>query len=235
MTARRNWTEDELRVLAAIYFNANFSVGDDARDECRTIAACFERNAAAIDRQWRNLDAVVKGKAGNIGQLVRETATVYLTNPAAYRQLAVHICETHHWPLTDLIREGHQIQANRPLRLEVGAEISEVLGEFAKGLAFKLFPAGAQGFEREGVIAFGGARFNVRVSAVAVGSRSNRSLHVRAQPGDIAAALKELLAHVQARVFGTGRKGYFGDGRVMVGDEPLQVTIRAVQLGELPR
>lgn len=73
---RRDWTEDEVRVLAAIYFKANFSVGDDARDECRTIAACFGRTASAIDRQWRNMDAVAKNKTGlNIGNLVKETVT----------------------------------------------------------------------------------------------------------------------------------------------------------------
>lgn len=233
MTARRDWTEDELRVLAAIYFNADFSVGDDARDECRTMAACFERNAAAIDRQWRNIDAVVKGKAGNIGQLVRDTATAYLTNPAAYTQLAVHICENRRWPLIDLIREGYQMPANKPLQQGIDSDICDVLSEFAMGLEFRLFPAGAQGFQREGIIGFAGARFNVRISAVAVGSRANRAQHVRARPVDIASALKGLIARVEAKVFGTGRTGYYGEGRLMVCDEPFQVTIRAVQVGEV--
>lgn len=235
MTARRNWTEDELRVLAAIYFKANFSLGDDERDECRTIAACFERTAAAIDRQWRNMDAVVKDKPGNIGQLVRDTVIAYLTNPAGYRQLAVRICENKRWPLIDLIREGYQSQANKPLNQEVDAEIGHLLNRFAMGTEFKLFPAGAQGFVRDGVIEFGGASFNVHVSAVAVGSRNNLALHVRAQPGDIAGALTDLLASLEPKVFNTGQKGYYGADRVTVGDEAFHVKVRAVQFGGEPK
>lgn len=234
MTVRRDWTEDELRVLVAIYFNANFSVGDDARDECRTIAACFERNAAAIDRQWRNIDAVVKGKPGNIGQLVRETTTAYLTNPAGYKQLAVHICKTNGWPLTDLVREGYQSQANKPHSQSPDAEIGDVLNQFAHGLAFNLFPAGAQGFLRAGVVEVKGVGLNVHVSAVAVGSRNNPTFHVRAQPLDIAQGLRELLLRVEPKVFGTGRKGYYCDGRITVGHEAFQVTIRAVQFRGIP-
>jgi hypothetical protein len=56
---RRNWSTDELRVLAAIYFNSSFSIGDDGRDECRSIADAIGRTPSSVDRQWRNLDAVV--------------------------------------------------------------------------------------------------------------------------------------------------------------------------------
>ena len=69
----RNWSMTELRVLAAIYFSASFSAGDDAREECRMIADCFGRTPASVDRQWRNMQAVIVGKTNyNIGQLVRQ-------------------------------------------------------------------------------------------------------------------------------------------------------------------
>ena len=231
MTARRNWTEDELRVLAAIYFKADFSLGDDERDECRTIAACFDRSASAIDRQWRNMDAVVKGKTGmNIGKLVTETVTGYLTHPAGFAQLAALICEEQGWPLVDLIRHGYQTTANKPIVQEKDDEIGDMLKRFAYGLEFKVFPAGAQGFQRDGEIHFNEIRYTVQISAVAIGTKGNLSVHVSTKPAVLAEALEPITARVQPKIFGTGRRGYYASGRATVDTLAFQVAIRAVQL-----
>ena len=230
---RRDWTEDEVRVLAAIYFKANFSVGDDARDECRTIAACFGRTASAIDRQWRNLDAVAKNKTGlNIGNLVKETVTNFLTHPAAYRQLALHICDEKAWPLVDLIIEGHQSASNKPLPQEIDENIGKLLQRFAQNLEFKLFPAGSQGFTRQGDIEYDGDRYQVQISAVAVGTKENPSKLVRSKPEDLAGAMSVIMAKVEKRIFGTGRRGFYGAGRATVNGETFQVTVRAFQISD---
>jgi hypothetical protein len=231
MSARQNWTEDELRVLAAIYFKADFSLGDDERDECRTIAACFNRSAAAIDRQWRNMDAVVKGKSGmNIGKLVSDTVAGYLSNPAGFTQLAAHICEKRGWPLVDLIRQGYQSIENKPIVQEKDDKLSDMLKRFAQGMMFKVFPAGAQGFQRDGEIYFNQIRYSVQISAVAIGTRGNNSIHVQTKPTALADSLEPITSRVQSKIFGTGRRGYYVSGRATVDTQSFQVAIRAIQV-----
>lgn len=233
MSARRDWTEDEVRVLAAIYFKADFSVGDDARDECKSIAACFNRSAAAIDRQWRNMDAVTKAKPGtHIGKIVRDTVASYSTNPAGYDQLAIRICETNGWPLVDLIRDGYQSAANRPIIAKINEEIDGLLKRFATEIEFKIFPAGAQGFQKEGVIEYQGMRLFVQMSAVAIGTKGNYAAHVRAKSSEIAESIQTILYRVEPKSFGTGRSGYYLEGRASVREEKYQINVRAVEIGE---
>lgn len=233
MSLRRDWTEDELRVLAAIYFKADFSLGDDARDECRTIAACFDRSPSAIDRQWRNMDAVAKGKRGlNIGKLVKEAVGNYLAHPSGCATLAVRVCEVRGWPLIDLIREGRQSEVNKPLLQERDRQIETQLCLFAEQLVFVVFPAGAQGFLRTGVIAAGGIKYDVRISAVAVGTRGKPHVHVRTRSADLASAMLPVVRDVEPRILAAGKIGYYGQGRIAVNAESFEVVIRAVQCGE---
>lgn len=230
MNNRRTWTEEELRVLAAIYFKADFSLGDDARDECKTIATCFNRSAAAIDRQWRNLDAVYKGKSGlNIGKLVAEAVGGYLSHPAGFTQLAVRICESKGWPLTDLISQGYQSVDNRPIIESHDDNLQEALRYFVQGLEFKVFPSGAQGFYRNGIINCGKIEYTIQLSAIAIRTKSNRSAHVRTKSDHLAAALSSLIKNIRPKVFGTGRKGFHATGRTSVNLEVFQISIRAIQ------
>jgi hypothetical protein len=228
-----DWSIDELRVLAAIYFNASFSIGDDARDECRTIADCFERTPSSIDRQWRNMHAVVVGKAHyNIGQLVRHSVSEYLSDPAAHKRLAMQICEHAGWPLKALI-EGGKDQA--PMDLRVHTPEQELIGalrDLCDMLEYKSFSSGSQGFFRQGKIARSdGRRYQSQISAVLIGSKANLTVHLKASQEEIAQAVKGLLAHVGAKTFSTGKVGYFGNGKCRVRDEKFQVQIQAVQIG----
>ncbi len=49
----KHWSMDGFRVLAAIYFNSNFSIGDDARSGCHLMADRFERDPASIGKLHR--------------------------------------------------------------------------------------------------------------------------------------------------------------------------------------
>lgn len=230
----RNWTIEELRVLAAIYFNAKFSIGDDARDECRAIADCFGRTPSSIDRQWRNLDAVVKGKASyNIGNLVRQTANDYLSHPAGSKSVALSICEQQGWPLSSLITEGRQA----PLASSIGvAEDSEIRIGFRNlldHLDFKLFASGSQGFYCQGKIALDdGRRYQAQVTAVLIGSKDDMTINVVATRDDVSFALVPILDRLENKTFKTGRVGYYANGKAQVGSERYQVGIQAVQIGE---
>jgi hypothetical protein len=228
MNSRRAWEEDELIVLVVIFFKANFSVGDDARDECRTIADCFGRSAAAIDRQWRNIDAVLKQKVGlNIGKGVYEAVRAFTSNPTRYTQLAIKICEDNGWPLVDLIKEGRQASTNKPVAQELQQGLSETLVRFAAGMTFKLFPSGSQGFYREGEVTFDRRIYRLKVSAVAVKNRKDPDYAVRSKIIDVADAVRSVVDKVKQTVFGSGRAGFHGEGRIVVGRERFQVSVRA--------
>lgn len=229
-----NWSVEELRVLAAIYFNAQFAIGDDARDECRAIADCFGRTPSSIDRQWRNLDAVVKGKGNyNIGQLVRQVASDYLAHPAGSKSVAIGICEERGWPLASLITTGKQAPLSSR---ETGASEAAIRASFRAlldRLDFKLFSSGSQGFYCQGKIALDdGRRFQAQATVVLIGSKDDLTVNVLSSRDDVSFALLPLLDRLENKTFKTGRVGYYANGKAQVGSERFQVGIQAVQIGE---
>jgi len=230
----RNWSTEELRVLAAIYFNASFSIGDDARDECRAIADCFGRTPSSIDRQWRNLDAVVKGKATyNIGNLVRQTANDYLAHPTGSKAVAVSICEEQGWPLVSLIMEGVQPPLVTSANSSADAEMRLAFRNLLDHLDFKLFSSGSQGFFCQGKITLdNGRRYQAQVTAVLIGSKDDLTMHVHTTRDEMTFALQPLLDRLENKTFKTGRVGYYANGKAKVDTERFQVGIQAVEIGE---
>lgn len=101
------WSDAEVVVLCAIFSACDFSVGDDARLECRLIAACFERTPATVDRQWRNIkNYMAYGDAEKkISNTVKKWTDVLLSNTDLVRRLALRYCEENDWPLDQLIKE----------------------------------------------------------------------------------------------------------------------------------
>jgi len=230
----RNWSTDELRVLAAIYFNASFSMGDDQRDECRAIADCFGRTPASIDRQWRNLDAVVKGKKSyNIGNLVRQTAGDYLSHPAGSKSIAISICKQQSWPLESLITDGKQAPLATSYGTQSNSDLQSAFRSLLDHLDFKLFSSGSQGFYCQGKIVLGdGQRYQAQVTVVLIGSKNDLTINVEASRDEITFALLPILDKIQNKSFKTGRDGYYANGKAQLGKERYQVGIQAVQIGE---
>lgn len=231
----RLWTLNEVRVLAAIYFASAFALGDDGRDECRAIADALGRSPGSIDRQWRNLDAVVQARAtAKIGQLVHQAARDYLANPAGSQALALDICAEQRWPLEDLVRSG-EYRGDAPVRKAdvIDERLVRMIEDFCDGLAFKVFRTGSQGYFRQGKLSISsGMRFQTQVSAVLIGSKGNVTVTMMAKAEDVAFALKSILHSIQPKHFRTGRRGYFAQGKATCGGERFQVQIQAVQIGE---
>lgn len=232
MDSRRNWTEDELTVLAAVFFKGSFSLGDDARDECQTIAACFGRTAASIDRQWRNMDAVLKNKSGvNVGKLVRITVQRFLSDPQRFSVFALKICEYYGWPLKELIKEGTLSDSSKPEERTLTAQEMKVLMEACDSVEFTVFPSGSQGFEAHKMVRLNQSFYKVMISAVILGSAQNRNIKVTIRGDRMARALKRQIENVKPKKFVTGRIGYYGAGKLTIDSHILQVTIRAIDQG----
>ena len=230
----RQWSIYEARVLAAIYFTSNFSIGDDARDECRAIADSFGRTPASIDRQWRNLDAVARGTAAklNVGEVIKQAARDYLANPVASRKLALLHCEELDWPLKDLVSGSGE---SRPLvdLANDGEEdvLKRLMIAFCDRLEFKLFSSGSQGFYRQGkLVVDTGRRFQSQVTAVLIGSKNNPLAKVDASSEELSFALRPIIDAIEPKVFRTGRVGFYASGKATVGQERFQVAIQAVEI-----
>ena len=234
MNGSRNWSVEELRVIVAIFFNASFSIGDDARDECRAIADCFGRTPSSIDRQWRNIDAVVKGKMTyNIGSLVRKTASDYLANPVGSKELAQTICKNEGWPLLSLITEGTQQPLESANKSAQHIELSDRFRDLSNFLEFKLFSSGSQGFYCQGKIKLDdGTRYQSQVTAVLIGSKNDLTINMVTSREDIGFALIPVFKKLEAKTFKTGRTGFYASGKAQVGTERFQVGIQAIQIGE---
>lgn len=230
----RNWSLDELRVLAAIFFNASFSVGDDARDECRTIADCFARTPSSIDRQWRNMQAVVQqNKTYNIGKLVHQAVHDYVNDPVGSRAVALATCRKYGWPLTDLITKGRQAQPLATVGDAGRQEMMVYFREFLDGLQFKVFSSGSQGFFRQGkFVSATGSRYQAQATAVLIGSKQDLTIQVEASGEEVAYAFIPVIKAVEAKVFRTGRSGFYGQGKLLVRNERYQGALQAVEIGE---
>ncbi len=230
----RNWSIEELRVLIAIYFNSSFSIGDDARDECRAIADCFGRTPSSIDRQWRNVDAIVKGKGSyNVGALLKQVTNDYLSHPSGGKAVAIAVCEQQAWPLETLISEGRQAPLSTKTLSSSDSEIQAAFRKLLDRLEFKLFTSGSQGFYCQGKIVIENSkRYQAQVTAVLIGSRNDLTITLQATKEEVAYALFPILDSLQSKTFKTGRVGYYTNGKATVGMERFQVAIQAVQLGE---
>ncbi len=231
MATRNNWAEDELRVLAAIFFNASFSIGDDKRDECRIIADAFGRTPSSVDRQWRNMAAVVKGKTGyNIGALVKQAVIDYLSDPVVYKTFALDVCGRRDWPLAGLVVWREEVTL--PTQGRVDAELATALKSCCRSLEFKLFPSGSQGFYSERDAHTVGSRsMQIQISATLIGSSQDPTIHLKARREDISSAVEQLVPAVEVKVFNTGRIGIYGGGRCEVKNERFHVNIQAVEIG----
>lgn len=220
--------------MVSIYFAQDFAIGDDARDECRALGDCFGRTPSAIDRQWRNLDAVYHGKHNfNVGKLVKQTLEDYLANPAGVKKIALDYCDTFGWPVKELILS--QVQ-NLPVPRKASqvSESSEVKREFfllLEHLQYKLFSSGSQGYYVQGKLSLrGGKKFQAQATAILIGSKANLAVSIHATRAQMVAEMESKLDFLKPKNFSTGRVGYYGNLKIQIGSERFQVAIMAVEI-----
>jgi len=231
------WSQDEARALVAIYFGASFSIGDDARDECRIIADAFGRTPASVDRQWRNVQAVVNGNASyNIGQIIKLSVAEYLDNPKAMQQIAKQICIRREWGLDELIENGrlkkndHSTESpsnDAPPSGELLNQLHAIIG----ALSSKVFKSGAVGFFSQGKVHDeAGEQYQAQFSAVLIGSKNQRSPDLLAPTHAAISLIENNLSHLRPKRFSSGRTGYFGNTKFQIADERFQLTMQVVHI-----
>lgn len=234
--ARRNWTEAEARVLVAIYFNANFSIGDDARYECRAIADAFGRTPSSIDRQWRNIQAVIQGHSHyNIGKVVRQSVQNYLNDPVGGTKLALFTCSQQRWDLQALV-EGRELPTPPLSAMQASGDYREVaIAQVEKtllDLEFRRFSSGSQGFYvQKRIRVQDGVKHQAQVSAVLIGSKDNPDTGVAVSAGEMAEALRPPARAIEQKTFSSGRSGFYASAKVAIREQRYQVSIQIVTLG----
>lgn len=233
---RRNWTEAETRVLVAIFFKANFSIGDDARYECQAIADAFGRTPSSIDRQWRNIQAVLHSQSNyNIGKVLRQSVQDFLNNPTGGTKLALLTCAQQGWDLQELV-EGRElpsppvgvIRASDGYRDVAIAKLEAVLTD----LEFKRFSSGSQGFYLQKRLEVQtGVKHQVQISVVLIGSKNDPGADVAASAGEVVEALRLPVRTIEQKTFSSGRTGFYASAKVAIRNQRYQVSIQVVRLG----
>ena len=235
-TLRRKWTYEELAVLVTIYFHNDFAIGDDGRSECQLMADSFGRSTSAVDRQWRNVDSIVKSKpAFNVGALVRETVVGYLNNPVGVESFAGRTCETRGWPLSQLLVGAPGVDPETPVEaaksIDPQSEVVASLRGLLEKIELKSFSSGSKGFFVQGKITAGGLRYQSQVSAVLIGSRNDPMLQVHANERDVQIALSDEVSGIARKTFSSGKQGYYLSLKLHLKDQRFQVSMQAVAIG----
>lgn len=231
--APRPWHVDEARVLAAIYFNSDFSIGDDNRDECRAIADAFGRSPGSVDRQWRNLHTVVTRNIGaHTGKAIKAVVAEYLNNPVAARRLALDIAVRHRWPLTGLI-SGEPLVLRSAETDGVPLEILSSLDRLVARIRPKMFKTGSQGYFVQGKMEMpDGLRFQAQVSAIQIGSKGAPDLPLAGSSEDAAFVVRGLFPLLVAKSFRSGRTGFYAQSKTFIAERRFQAAVQVVQIGE---
>jgi hypothetical protein len=219
-------------VLTVIYFSQQFAVGDDARDECRSIGDALGRTPSSIDRQWRNIDAVYRGKTNfNVSRLIKECIDDYLLNPNGLKQIAATICDTNAWPLSEML-EGHSSYvSDTPRSSDEAAEIKSEFFFLLDHIQYKLFSTGSQGFFVQGKITTDeGRRFQAQTTAILIGSKQNLTVSIVATNDQMREAFVSNLDRLLPKTFASGRTGFFGNFKIAIGSERFQCSMQAVQI-----
>jgi hypothetical protein len=231
------WSEDEARVLVAIYFAASFSIGDDARDECRLIADAFGRTPSSVDRQWRNVQAVVQANASyNIGKIIKESVAAYLDNPKAMRQIAIQISRAREWELEALIQDGSmsetaKVHQQSATQKSPSVQLTKQLGEVVNRMTTKVFKSGALGFFAQGKVHDElGDQYQAQFSIVLIGSKNMEEPDLVASTRTMVDVVKSNISQLQPKRFSSGRTGYFGNTKFEIDRERFQATMQVVHI-----
>jgi hypothetical protein len=85
---KSNYSSDALTLLLGSYYALPFAAGDDSTDFNATMANALKRKSGSLDRQWRNIRALVvdvdgAGADGNISNILRALVEKYRNDPLA--------------------------------------------------------------------------------------------------------------------------------------------------------
>ncbi len=228
---RRNWSTDELNVLTAIFMVGSFSIGDDERLECRIIADALGRSPSSVDRQWRNIAALLKGDTeSHIGNLLRGVLRLHLDDPMAGRRLALRIAERKGWQLERLILAGEAKDGTSMASVTVTSAVRAALLERIQHLDYCVFPSGSHGFALTSALSMPDSRrYRCYVSC---------TLHLPGSPNSPALAkvdrvkkeLRETICRLRVYQLPSGGLSIADHSRMDIGRERFSVVIRMVQI-----
>lgn len=232
MVQRRQWTEDELLVLTSIFFSGEFSIGDDAQQECQLIADAFSRTPSSVDRQWRNIADVLKQKEGvHVGKLVYQAVEMYLDNPAGVKRVATQICDQRGWQLAELVAAG-ETKASFEVAPDLVQKAFQAWMETAKlKLEYKIFSAGSHGFALEEKIPLtSGRSVLLTISCALIGSNREKLVDILAKSGDFHSSLRELIRRNPIKLLPTGRLTLQANKKYLICGQPFQMNLRLIEL-----
>ena len=228
------WTEDEVRVLTAIYFNAQFSIGDDAQEECQLIADCFGRTPGSIDRQWRNIASTLHATGvSHVGRIIGDCVREFLDDPAACNQIARATLDRRGWPLHDLLEKGNSPGAFRDVTdSELARRLRLSMKKVLSQIDYKIFPSGSHGYALEVEIEELGSQFQTGITCVLADSGHGGVVDMKTTRDEMVLQLQGLIERVTIKQSKTGRLTIHQSGKVILHGERFNISIRANQLVE---
>jgi hypothetical protein len=228
---RKRWTTDELNVLTAIFMVGSFSIGDDERLECRIIADAIGRSPSAVDRQWRNIAALLKGDTElHIGQLVGDVLQTHLDDPLAGRRLALRIAERNGWKLQELIRAGEASEGISTASPADTTAVRQALLEQLAQLDYCVFPSGSHGFALSADMSLANTRrYRCYVSCTLL-SPESVSAAATVKVARMSAELRATVSRARVLRLPSGGLSVADHSRLEIGRERFAVAIRVVQV-----
>lgn len=94
----------------------------------------------------------------------------------------------------------------------------------------KDFSTGSRGFHASGKITVDGVRYQVSGMAVLIGSKQDQSLTVDADLAEAATGLANTARDMTAKTFGSGKTGFYVQGKSTFAGQRYQVSAQAVRL-----
>ncbi len=229
--ARRQWTTDELNVLVAIFMVGKFSIGDDERIECRIIADALGRSPSSVDRQWRNIAAILKGDTkSHIGNLVRDVLQSHLDDPVAGRRLAQRIAERNRWELQPLIQAGEASGTLSPASSPETLTIREQMLRSLSRLDYCIFPSGTHGFSLSADISTPDMRRYRCYMSCALIAPESPNCPANATVAKMRKEMEAAIGCATVQRLPSGSLSVAAHSRLELGRERFSVVIRLVQI-----
>ena len=225
------WSEDEVRVLTAIYFSSRFSIGDDAQEECQLIADCFGRTPGSVDRQWRNISSILEGQGQtHVGRIVKDCVREYLDDPAACTEVARLTMLHRGWSLHEILENGNVQGAFRDATDSSEAQNLRLrLLEVIPQIDYRIFPSGSHGYALEIEVDSETKRFQTVITCVLVDSSHAGIVDMKTTRADVVSELEHLVMHTRIRQSRNGRLTIHDSRRFVLHGERFNVSIRMNQ------